>query len=401
MQTSSEGYGLTSLLYKNTIAKQSATPRKKIGATRFDPKIHFTFGLGDQMKQYRSRTEAERSNSTITHFGQLKCLMEVLQFLNLYYSPDEHKNASLLYIGAAVGTNIGVLANLYPMLEFHLYDSSKFNLEALKAPNIILYKQNFEDSDMKRWIGIAKENPVFLVSDIRNTNYNPMTVNSEANKKASLKNEQLVIEDHKLQAKWVKEIKPIRACLKFRPPYYFPYVKELEFEYFKGTVYRQVWQRAMSSETRLVPDPPENGEYATATYHIRAYENMCFYHNMFIRQGEIFANPFSENNPEIGESDPIAETIGLTNDYDSVCTTTIICDYLSRFNMKISLEGFTRLAKEIFIGAGNGLIYKYNLYGSRVGVRFRYENGEVMDQSKARGVKEEDPEQVDLPVNAE
>lgn len=395
-------FGLSSLLEKGKISKQAATPRKKIGATRFDPQKYYTFGLGDEMEQYRSRSETEKAASANKHFGQLKCLMEVLQFLNLYYDPDEHKEADLLYIGAAVGTNIAVIAKLYPMLTFHLYDSSKFNMEVLKLPNIQIYNTNFEDADMNRWAGIAKKKPVFLVSDIRNMRYSPNVQNVEANKTASLKNEKLVIDDLTLQAKWVKIINPVRACLKFRLPYYFTYVTELEFEYFAGTIYRQVWQRPTSTETRLVPNPAdEKGVYATTTYHIRAYENMCFYHNMFIRQGILFANPFAENNPEIKESDPIADTLGLTNDFDSTCTTNIICDYLTRFGANPTLVGFNRLAKEIFLGAGNGLVFKYNLYGIRAGVRFRYEDGEVMEQSSARGVKENDPEQIEYPGNAE
>lgn len=396
------GLSLGNLLEKGKISKQDGTPRKRIGAVHFDPAKYYTFGAGDMMSQYRSWTEAEKIASTSRHFGQLKCLLEVLQFLNLYYDPEQHQDADLLYIGAAVGTNIAVLAKLYPMLNFHLYDSSPFNVAVLKLPNITLYETNFEDSDMRRWAKIAKSKAVFLVSDIRNMRYNPTTRNIEANKVASLKNESLAVEDMHLQAKWVRSINPVRACLKFRLPYYFSYVTELEFEYLSGTVYRQVWQRLTSSETRLVPDPPDaKQEYATTKYHIRAYENMCFQHNNVTRQNIIFANPFAENDPELKESDPIAEKLGLTNDFDSVCTTAIICDYLTRFGVVPSLEGFQRLAKQIFEGAGDGLIFKYNLYGIRGGVRFRYEDGEVLDQSTVKGLREEDPEQIDYPGAAE
>jgi hypothetical protein len=379
--------------------RDSQTPKKKGKIVKFDKKIYFTFGEGDEVTRYRRRTEIEKMNSSNIPFGQLKCCMEVLQFLNLYYNPGKHKKAKLLYIGAALGTNIGVLAKLFPMLEFHLYDSSKFNMRVLKLPNITIYNKLFEEKDEGKWASIAKENPVFLVSDIRNTNYDPFTKNNEKNAKSSLENEDLVWQDMLLQQKWVMAIQPEEASLKCRMPYYFTYVKETAYSYLEGAIYRQVWQRVMSSETRLVPYKPKDGKYSMIMYDSRTYEDLCFHHNMYTRQNIFFANPLAEIDSNIKETDKIAESIGLNNDYDSTCTTIIILDYLAKFDIKVTTEIFYNLAKKIFEGVGDGIVWKYNLYGSRNVIgdkefRFRYEDGTYKDQSRKKGQEEEDREQI-------
>jgi hypothetical protein len=375
------------------------TPRKKKETILFDRDIHFTFGKGDEITQYRNRTAAEKVAWKTVTFGQLKCLLEVLLFLNLYYKIEEHKNPKVLYIGAALGTNIGVLAKLYPMMEFHLYDSSKFNEKALELDNITIYKKNFEEEDEEEWAKIAKTDSVFLVSDIRNTSFDLNTKNVVANKEASLANEAKVWEDMLLQQKWVVNIKPVESCLKFRLPYYFDYVTQTNYNYLKGTIYRQAWQKPISGETRLVPNKPEDGVYSMQNYDIRTYENLCFHHNLYIRQKVLFVNPFSVNNSDIKPTDKIAETLGLENDYDSVYTTTVITDYLLKFGANPTLEQFKRIAKFIIEGAGDGTIWKYNLYGLRsIGVSkslaFRYEDGTHLDQSKNKNRQEEDPDQV-------
>lgn len=376
-----------------------SAPRKGKELIPFDREIHLTFGKGDETMQYRNRTIGEKiSNKTIT-FGQLKCLTEVLLFLNLYYKVKEHKNPKVLYIGAALGTNIGVLAKLYPMMEFHLYDSSKFNMDALQLENIEIYKKNFEDEDEEKWAKIAKESSVFLISDIRNTTFDLNTKNVVANKEASLANEAKVWEDMLLQQKWVVNIKPVESCLKFRLPYYFDYVTQTKYNYLKGTIYRQAWQKPISGETRLVPDKPdESGVYGMRDYDIRTYENLCFYHNLHLRQKVKFINPFSANDSDIKPGDKIAEFLGLENDYDSLYTTTIITDYLLKFGINPTLDQFKRLAKFIIEGAGNSIIWKYNLYGLRTAgagksLAFRNEDGTYLDQSKNKNRQEEDQEQ--------
>lgn len=400
------GLSFLSDLIEQGKMEQEGVEEKKVELTIFDRNKHFTFGEGDETSQYRGRTKMEKMQSANVAYGQLKCFLEVLQFLNLYYDPNMHENAQVLYIGAALGTNIGVLANMYPMVQWHLYDKSKFNERVLKAKNIFLHKKNFDDEEEDKWIDIAKRDAVFLVSDIRNTAYDPSTKNIESNKINSLKNEQMVWDDMQLQAKWVKAIQPTQALLKIRFPYYFPYVTKVEYEYLKGTIYRQAWQRPTSSETRFVPSQPDDkGVYPAAIYNIKAYENVCFHHNMFTRQKLVFTNPFAANNPDIKPNDKIAETIGLNNDFDSTLTTVIICDYLLKFGVNPTFSGFKSLAKRIFEGVGDGMIWKYNLYGSRNitgdnSSKFRKEDGSFLKQTK-EGEKEEDLEQVIYPPGVE
>jgi hypothetical protein len=399
---------------ENSRAEQKAslppTSREKVKTVTFNRDIHFTFGAGDETLQYRQRLPSEKSGNTSVAYGQLKCLIDVLLFLNLYYNPKTHIDADLVYIGAAVGTNIGVLAKMFPMLKFHLYDPAPFNERVLNLPNITIYSKKFEEKEEKEWGDKIKSNGfVFMVSDIRNLAYNPKLDNSGATPemvRKTLENEQRVIDDMALQEKWVRSVKPTKAFLKFRLPYYFTYVTKLEYTLLKGTIYRQAWQRPTSSETRFVPDDPDrDGNYATASYNIRAYENMLFFHNMITRQRITFTNPFSENNKDIDPASFVAETIGLNNDFDSVFTTVVICEYLIKFGIHPTLDGFKKVAKFIFEGAGDGFRWKYNLYGMRNfgfrSMKYKFEDGKVFDQDIAEA--EEDPEQIVYPpeINAE
>ena len=58
-----------------------------------------------------------------------------------------------------------------------------------------------------------------------------------------------------------------------------------------------------------------------------------------------------------------------------------------------------RIAKFIIDGAGNGIVWKYNLYGVRSlennkTQKYRNEDGTYLDQSANRGIEEEDVEQL-------
>ena len=385
---------------------------------KFDNNIHLTFGDGDKQIEYKPRTKEEKSNANTVKYGQGKLFFSELQFFNLYYDPKIHKRPICLYIGAALGTHIATLAKMYPMFEYHLYDPQEFNMEVLKehigdeidienGKNIKIYQKLFEDKDMKKWKKQQEEGSnIFFVVDIRNLNYERIE-NVDKNQDKFRKNEKLVMDDMLLQQKWYQTIKPTKALLKMRLPYYEKFLtsNEIEYEYLDGIVYRQQFSSQTSSETRFVPfDPNSDGTYKMRKWNIIVYQDVNSAHNKIMREKTKFINPFSINDKNIEMDDLIAQKIGLYNDYDSTAVTIIIIDYLMKFGVNPTYDQFYQLAKNIFIEIGKNDIWDYNLAGIRdynlAGIRdkmrFVDEDGNKLDQERKKIIGISDEEQVDL-----
>ena len=69
------------------------------------------------------------------HIGQLKLLFSEIIFLTKH---SKNKN-KVLYVGAAAGTHIAYLADMFPNLTFDLWDPGQFDIEPRK--NIKIFNQ--------------------------------------------------------------------------------------------------------------------------------------------------------------------------------------------------------------------------------------------------------------------
>lgn len=355
----------------------------------FDKNKYMTFGQGDEEIKYEKRSAEEKFNSTSFASGQHKLLFCELNFLNIYFDMEKHKDPVIVYIGAANGTHTATIAKMYPMIKFELYDPEKFNLEALgNLENVSMYNRQFSESDTKHWKNESeKGRNIFLIVDIRNLNYrNDIKTKTKKGQQEFFENEKLVWEDMLLQEKWHREINPTKSLLKFRLPWYETFVTKTNYEYLDGIVYRQQYSRKTSSETRFVPyDRDENGKYKTRMWNIKVYENLCSYHNRIVRISKRFVNPFSLHNDGINEDDPIAEKLALYNDYDSTASAMIVMDYLFKFGISPEYDTFYVLFKNIDIDSGKNLYWNFNLRGrskEESGGRFIDENGEEMEQKR-------------------
>jgi hypothetical protein len=384
--------------------KNYASPLPKAGTRLipFNRDEHFTFGTGDPMRDYTRRADKEKLNPVNVFFGQAKLFFSELAFLNLYYDVDQHKDAYFVYVGGALGTHINPLAFMFPQLTFVLYDDRPYHDKVLNSelegnpPNIQLENKLFDDEDVKKWRRLQRKgNHVFLVVDIRNTAYTKIGAPAR-HQKAFLDNEKLVIDDHLLQQKWVEAIKPTKSLLKFRLPYNERFVPDefKQFNYLDGIVFRQQFASPSSSETRLVPsDPNADGIYPKRNWDIVIYEKMLSSHNRELRETARFINPLSNLDSDIGISEPIAEKIGLLNDYDSTAATVIILDYMTKFDIQPSYLAFYALAKQLFISIGNSTVNRYNLRGRRAGGFFIDEDGKESGEREGEGEEEEKEEE--------
>ena len=273
--------------------------------------------ITDPELPYRQREGVEKFS---TKWGQRKLAMALIQFLTYHWDKKKVPNPKLVYVGAASGNNIEfVMKNMFPDFECHLYDPREIEVEP--TDKMILYKQLFLEEDARRWSG---RDDVFLVVDLRSmkkTNYEGYVPES------------VISEDMILQQKFYEIIKPVKAQLKFRLPYYVPGKSPRYIEYLYGLVYYQVWPGQTSTECRLVPMETPDG-ITKIHWDSRKHEQQLFYHNTVVREKIKFYNPFYV------EGDPKSMTpvddLELTNEYDSVAEAFLLRDYL----IKMGGDGF-------------------------------------------------------------
>ena len=243
------------------------------------------------------------------HWGQLKLFMS--EFFTFIYHLEDLEVKDILYIGAAPGDHIYVLAQLFDDFQYHLYDTQNFDSRLNELSNVTIYKKYFDDVDLEKW---EKKDRCLLISDIRTLTYNPGGMN-KSSKKA---NEDAVWSDMKLQQKWVEKLKPYLSLVKFRLPFAYDFVLKEGKErcYLDGLVLRQVYNKPTSSETRLLIK-----EIDYKNWDILSYEQKMAFHNSKIRTLK-FTNPVLE------DESMIYKEKGLLNDFDSTYFCVLVMDYL-------------------------------------------------------------------------
>lgn len=286
--------------------------------TIFSKDSLYTIGDGDKEVPYYNR-----SFELQIHWGQLKLFMSELQAL-VYYG-DINSFSEIVYVGAAPGEHTYVLAQMFPQFNFHLYDKQNFDRRLEKLKNVKLYKKYFEQEDIDFWKKSTKQ--IFLISDIRSLNY-------QGKSKNKAKAEQIVWENMKLQQSWYEEIKPYAGLFKFKLPYATSYNLEQgkTRSYLDGIIFRQVFQKENSSETRLFTRGMGYREW-----NIETYERKISYHNSTIREKSLYKNPIDLSN------NPVYKEKGFTNNYDSVCSTMILKDYLQKVNADVNMSNVRSL----------------------------------------------------------
>jgi len=247
------------------------------------------------------------------HWGQRKLLLSEIDFLNRYCPPKHNKKDRggknsithvVVYAGAAPGRKTPLLADMFPHIEFHLYDPNPFHESVSKHPRIKInpYYENkplannerpdnvdidgdgdsgdsrkgfFTDAVANTYV--VKD--VFFISDIR------IVPDSHVKGKA----EEHVMRDQQLQYDWVKIMKPRASMLKFKMPY--PTIGQAtHYKYIKGEIVFQCWAPANSAETRLIFE----GVPAPVWYDIIAYERAIAYYNNYVRLYDFSNTPWKK-----------------------------------------------------------------------------------------------------------
>lgn len=214
------------------------------------------------------------------HLGQAKlCLTEIEAITKAYKKFPKLKY--LVYAGAAPGTHLVLIADLFPQLEFHLYDPNDFHLDYSKKlyPNVDkkrfhVYKSLFTDDIAKQW---NKDGDIVIfMSDIRTGDMNDPNFEEE------------VKENMNMQKRWWEIMNPAVAVLKFRLPYAAGSASR-KFAYLSGEILLQPFSRNSSTEGRLLVWKGAG----IREYDIVEYENFYFWLNTIIREWASYSHGFA------------------------------------------------------------------------------------------------------------
>lgn len=120
--------------------------------------------LSDDKARLNYDETVKYSNVRFPHLGQLKLLYSEILFLNKY----AEKGDLLIYVGAAEGSHIPMLYDLFKHLDltFDLYDPNPFKQE--KREKINLYNHLFTDETLEKY-NKTDSKKILLTCDMRNT----------------------------------------------------------------------------------------------------------------------------------------------------------------------------------------------------------------------------------------
>ena len=267
----------------------------------------------DQQISYEKSLELCKGKQKM-HLGQLKLFFTELMFLTMCGKAGD----KMLYIGAAPGYHVTKLADMFPEINFDLWDPREFEVE--DRPNINLNQTFFTDESATTYV--SNKERILLMCDLRT-----LKIISHKKNKDIGKMDVLVDDDMKMQARWCSIIKPAHAYLKFRLAYKIP-----KFEYLDGTIYLQPYSK-ISTEARLLTDDYDQ----TIVYDNIEFDRKMAYFNANIRCSGRHYNKWAD----------IMTKYNLVNNWDNAFALHITNFYLKKIKNIKSHEAVGNLFMEI------------------------------------------------------
>lgn len=243
---------------------------------------------------------------TVNHWGQRKLLLSEIEFLTEFGDFSD----TVVYAGAAPGVKNSYLVSLFPEHSFVFVDPNPFDKRILdlakNSDRVTVINDYFTDEMAKQYNPKIFGRRVLFISDIRTAD-----IKSYDDEKT----EDTIIKDNKMQAKWIKLMKPEVSMLKFRLPWGKGTTEYFEGFSYPSRIYLPVWGPQSTTETRLIII----GE-GTHVYDNTEYEEQLFYFNTVTRVS------YYEHNI------PVEEVPGLCHCYDCSAEIVILKKWCRQFS---------------------------------------------------------------------
>jgi len=223
---------------------------------------------------FKTKYDPDYKENYNIHLGQRKLLLSEIQLLTRYYQENK-SDPVIVYVGAAPGTHLILLSELFPKVSFILFDGAKFDKKLHEYPKIFEIHEGDDgfvttDSINKLKIILKKKDlltNLLFVCDIR------------LGKEDKEEFEKGVLENMYAQQEWMEILKPKISFLKFRIPYNLKHGEK--FNYTTGEILYGIWPTPLSGETRLLVRREDIGK--KINYDFEKYEQVMFFHNKYER----------------------------------------------------------------------------------------------------------------------
>lgn len=294
--------------------------------------------------------------------------LAVIEFLTLYYDPNEVKNQTFVYVGKDALEFIKLVYLCYPQLYYVVYYMGDKKLPNKESWENIEYYEDFNNMEIKKY----KNKNILFFSDFRSVKYEDiykkMMVISGVDEQeegkltdqkykefiteVNKKHQKYVYEDLNIQKGWLREISPLHSFIKFCLPFYKPsfveYTNTSQFKYIKGMVFYKLYNPIYDFETYLKPI----NDLSEDNYDLLTYNKIMFHHTL-LRKDKTYMNPF---NVKIDETIDYGE---LILDYDSLAEYEILKLYLKKHGTDITLpHGIIDLSSTITRNIGSKFLYQ-------------------------------------------
>ena len=243
--------------------------------------------------------------------GTTETLLSEIEFLTLF---NEAGNL-VVYAGAAPGTHIKYLSDLFPEKVFHLWDPAPFTVKPSAKIEIHSGTGGFFTPEVAQsYLGQS----ALFISDVRSAD--PHMLEED-------ETEAQVAKDMTQQMEWHIAMKARASMFKFRLPW-----KPGTTDYLDGKIYLPVWGPITTTETRLIVDGPQTVDdpCPIKVYNNREYEEKMFTFNTTIRTS-LYPHP-------------ITNVPGLDHCYDCSSEVHILFEYLTKVK---KITEISRLIAEI------------------------------------------------------
>jgi hypothetical protein len=225
------------------------------------------------LHEYARRTCDQK---LIPHFPRKKFLYTEIRFILHAINRGLRlcDNPVIIYVGAAPGSHIPLISQMFPTLRFILIDPAKFEVKKSEMHNdCIIYNEIATDSLLDHLKDEFATRQVVLISDIRNDIVG-MTIEQQ---------NQVITADNVVQNNIVLRLNPFICMLKMRLPY-GPGATTTPF--IDGRIMVQTRHGETSTESRLVAESP----YTVRDWDCTWYEQALYYHNTITRPKTFFHN---------------------------------------------------------------------------------------------------------------
>ena len=275
----------------------------------YDKKLNREWSILDFfLRDNTPYVNARKGDVATVNISILKQFLTELFFLTYFWDPSDVENPLVVIVGSGSGKHYQLLSQLFPMVEFHLYDYVEFEIEGNE--NIITSNAPFDPSEYEN-------QKVYFISHIKSDDR---------------------VNDMKLQEEWISNLNLVKSMIRYDVNY---------VEYFDGYYLIPPWDN-YSYELYLIP----TNNLIKRKLDLKIIQRKLWYHYHIVVEYHNYLNIFTN------DWTPYNQEKLINTRWDDTWTMSILRDYLVKMSGDDSLDQANSLLQliqdELSIDIGKG-----------------------------------------------